>query len=64
MKEESEGLLCVGCENIICNYWSIYKGCSLCQYCLEDWFKARVPYDNFDSWIYKQRLKMLKDREK
>jgi len=62
IKEEitKEDLMCVACENTGCDFFTIFKGCLLCSYCLEDWFKEKGK--NFDDWMILQREIIRKDR--
>ena len=61
---ETENLMCAGCENIECEFYTIYKGCLLCSYCLDDWLNyGAVPGDfQFQRWLIEQRDKNRKDR--
>jgi len=61
---ETENLMCAGCENNDCEFFTIHKGTLLCSYCLEDWMDYGAIPDNFQfhRWLIHQREKMKKDR--
>ena len=59
-----ERLMCAGCENTDCEYFTTFKGTLLCSYCLDDFLKESYIGRVFELWLADQRSKMKEDRSK
>ncbi len=54
-------LICVACRNHNCDYYTMYQGYLMCEFCLDDWLKS---YENdFDSWCVQHRKELDKEEK-
>lgn len=63
MVVDTERLVCAGCENHDCDYFTMFKGTLLCSYCLEDFLNENYVGREFEIWLERQRKKMKEDKE-
>lgn len=59
MKEVLD-MVCICCRNHTCEYYTIYDGNFICEYCLDDWLKSeeKLREVDFEYWckIHKEKL--------
>jgi len=60
--------VCFCCRQDCNDYYTMYQGYLMCEYCLDDWLKQKFFDDAFESWCEKHKKEiekeMIDDKEK
>lgn len=55
-------LVCFCCRNHNCDYYTVYRGYLMCEYCLDDWLKD--GQNDFELWCIQHKEQLKEENKK